>query len=401
MKRETTRGGFTLIELLIVTVVIATLMGIVFRLAGVGGGNRAKAVTISRMQRIENALSGYYAAYGAYPPVPLQGRSRSIYKDVDECGLQETGNGESGEKGKLDWNKMRRQVIAACKSQPIAVLYPFNYDRDNETVQTLSSLCNQSGASSRTFTVTPRNVGGFELDKSDWRECSLFQFGLLSFLLPRYFFMLEGSEEFYDHVNSTTGRRCGQWAANNQLPCRLDTGDQFESWEQIQKFTRAGRHYNGGSNMEASMISNLTSQAVCARWMPNFEGIISGGKTFFGVDTHDGDRPFLHTYAGQDSGNDLHYRNRYGAPAALHTPKGYSRGGGGGTLYLLNGMTIVDGWGQEFFYYSEAPFGSYKLWSSGANLRTFPPWYDRSKLSSEDLKTVAQWTEDDISGLNN
>ena len=82
MKRDTNRGGFTLIELLVVTVVVVTLMGVVFRLAGAGGDSRKKAVTIDRLQRIENALSGYYAAYGSYPPVPLQGRSRSIYRSL-------------------------------------------------------------------------------------------------------------------------------------------------------------------------------------------------------------------------------------------------------------------------------------------------------------------------------
>ena len=37
--------GFTLIELLIVTVVIVTLMAIVFRLAGTGGESTARAKT--------------------------------------------------------------------------------------------------------------------------------------------------------------------------------------------------------------------------------------------------------------------------------------------------------------------------------------------------------------------
>ena len=40
MNQDTSRQGFTLIELLIVTVVIATLMGVVFRLAGAGGDSR-------------------------------------------------------------------------------------------------------------------------------------------------------------------------------------------------------------------------------------------------------------------------------------------------------------------------------------------------------------------------
>lgn len=386
MKSESRKDGFTLIELLIATVIIVTLMGIVFRLAGVGGDSRKKAETIERIQRVENALSGYFAAYGSYPPVPLQGRSRSIYKKVDDCGVQELGSSESGQKGNLDWDRMKNQILAACKAQPVAVNWPFNKEGDQEMVQNLSSLRVQNGANKRSFDVI-RNVGGLDLDKSDWRECAVFKFGLLSFLMPRYFFMLEGDEELYDHVNSKTGRRCGQWASNNQLPCRMDTGERFESWEDLQKALHAGDYYrNGGSSLEASMISNLTSQSVCARWMPNFEGIVSGGKTFFGVKTADTRRPYL-TANGD-------------YVVAVHSPNGFSEGGGG-SLYGLNGMTIYDGWSQELFYYSEPPYSSYKLWSAGANGQTFPPWYDRGQLSGNDLTTVEEWTSDDISGLNN
>ena len=79
--------GFTLIELLIVVVVIATMMGILFRLAGVGGDSQARNNTITRIQKLEYALSGYYAAFGSYPPVPLHG-SRDIFQDVNSHGVQ-------------------------------------------------------------------------------------------------------------------------------------------------------------------------------------------------------------------------------------------------------------------------------------------------------------------------
>ena len=42
-----TKRGFTLIELLVVVVVLVTLMAIVFRLAGIIGGQEARAVTIT------------------------------------------------------------------------------------------------------------------------------------------------------------------------------------------------------------------------------------------------------------------------------------------------------------------------------------------------------------------
>ena len=81
--RKLHKSGFTLIELLVVTVVVVSLMAIVFRLSGIAGGATDQQETVSRMQKLENCLSGYYAAFGSYPPVPLQGASRNIYREVD------------------------------------------------------------------------------------------------------------------------------------------------------------------------------------------------------------------------------------------------------------------------------------------------------------------------------
>ena len=399
MKSNSSRQGFTLIELLIVTVVIATLMGIVFRLAGVGGDNRAKAQTVKRMQCIENALSGYYAAYGSYPPVPLQGRSRSIYKKVDGLGLQNDGDKDEGESfpGGTDanaaWNKIGKQIEAACKAQPVAVCFPFNSrtTQDRKMVEALNKARAKISGHVE-FSLNPlRNAGGFKLESDDWREFSVFQFGLLSFLLPRYLFMLEGEKDFYDYVDKN-GRRCGQWASNNQLPCRMDTGDQYESWEKMQQALKSGSFASSGGNttgsLEGNMVSNLTSQSVCARWMPNFEGIISGGRVFYGINTANGDQPYL--TASADHKLELHSKN------------GYSGGSGtGGQVYLLDCMTVRDGWGHDFYYYSEPPYQSYRLWSAGPNGKTFPVWYDLSDLNASQRKIVQAWTEDDIIGLNN
>ena len=43
---------------------IVTLMAITFRLGNVGSASTYKSRTVNRMQRLENCLSGYYAAYG-------------------------------------------------------------------------------------------------------------------------------------------------------------------------------------------------------------------------------------------------------------------------------------------------------------------------------------------------
>ena len=379
------RRGFTLIELLIVTVVIVTLMGIVFRLAGVGSDSRAKSNTQARLQRLENAVSGYYAAYGSYPPVPLQGRSRDINVKVDGNGVQ--GNVKNN--AKLSDPKdtdTKRQVEAACRAQPVAVLFPFFMNGDvNGELRGKKEILVQSLAMTMDGFSWLGNVGGLNLGKEN--ESELFQFGLLSFLLPRYLFMLGGDPAMYDTRHS-------QWDKNNQLPCRIDTGRPYESWESMQEYVHGRGHPE-----ESSLVSNLTSQAVCARWIPNLEKIVSGGYDFYGVDTSDGDWPYLGAIKYDALPEEDNSKN---TKKWLHmiSRRGYD---GGKTEYLLDGMTVADGWGREFYYYSETPYQSYKLWSAGKNGLTFPPWLMEhlDSYSSKEQQTITGWTEDDISHLAN
>ncbi len=410
MKRDTNRGGFTLIELLVVTVVVVTLMGVVFRLAGVGGTNRAKAETIQRLQRLENALSGYYAAYGSYPPVPLQGRSRSIYKSVDAYGRQEKGEQESGGTS-MKSARTLVQIEAACRAQPLSVSWPAPSDGEiNNMIQDLASVPDAEAPYKGFRTLS--SVGSLNLDAIDWRaqsrtgkDIQLFEFGLLSFLFPRYFFMLEGKmSNFYDH--KVNGRYHNQWAANNQLPCRLDTGAQFADWDEVRKMMGA-HSSSANARWEAGMISNLTSQAVCARWMPNFQGIVTTidqprYRFFYGVDVLDQNKPYLATPGTFDvdgvSGGGGEGDRLWGRRLRVF-PGGGS--GSGGSTHLLLSMTVCDGWGHEFYYYSEPPYQSYRLWSAGSNKVTFPPWYDLDSFSGEDLNMIHSFISDDIVHLSN
>ena len=66
------KKAFTLIELMITIAVLVILMGLVFRLNSAGTESQKRTVTIIRMQKLENCLSGYYAAFGSYPPVKLR-----------------------------------------------------------------------------------------------------------------------------------------------------------------------------------------------------------------------------------------------------------------------------------------------------------------------------------------
>ena len=58
------KKGFTLVELLIVVVVMITLMTITFRLSSIGSDATARNKTVNRLNRLENCMSGYYAAFG-------------------------------------------------------------------------------------------------------------------------------------------------------------------------------------------------------------------------------------------------------------------------------------------------------------------------------------------------
>ncbi len=380
--------GFTLIELLIVTVVIVTLMGIVFRLAGTGSESSARAKTVSRLQKLSNALSGYYAAFGSYPPVPLQGRSRDINTKVNGSksdaslgyGIQ-AGSGEAlnnvlpGLKdGSADSDaRIRRQIEAACRAQPVAAGYPGNPSSqapDNDILAELAKEYNWK----KTYKVISSD-GGFERKSTEWSENSIFMFGLMSFLLPRYQFMLDGAENLYVYHQS--------WLANNRLPFMLN-GKRPKNWKTVQDAMMLGpNNVNRSQSPDAAMkamIENLPSQAVCARWMPNFAGIVATRpfadvSTFFGVDTE----------APHD------YGNGPGKWFVIGTD-GYE----GESVYAQKSKTVLDGWGEDFYYYSPPPYQSYQLWSSGPDKRTFPPWYDRSTLDANDLSYVNKWTADDI-----
>ena len=377
--------GFTLIELLIVTVVIVTLMSIVFRLAGTGGDSTKRAKTIAKLQKLSNALSGYYAAFGSYPPVPLQGRSRDIYTEVDNTGaLNGEDNhgslgygiqsGTHGNKIQLDTSiKVQKQIEAACRAQPVMAGFPYNPSGTEKEV--IAALCQQYGL--RTTFGPISNYGGFNVDSSDWSENNTFMFGLLSFLLPRYQFMLDGEANMYrNHPN-------GPWESNNRLPYLLD-GTRDYDWVDVQKWSHMGPdHFNDSGSADAdkrAMIENLSSQAVCARWMPNFKGIVTSRPvptvtTFFGVETEDdgefGPSPQKWMVFGQ---------------------KGYNSS----PSYVNATKTVLDGWGEELYYCSFPPYQSYQLWSSGPDKRTFPPWVDKAALQQDEIKLVNKWLEDDI-----
>ena len=217
-----------------------------------------------------------------------------------------------------------------------------------------------------------KNLGRFSQyqNSTEWNDLQLFRFGLLSYLLPRYIVMMNSKPSLY--------RDYKQWTINNTLPCNALTGEPFPDWDRV--CDRA----TSDNKTDLAEVANIPSQAACARWMANLEGIVNsqhGHLSVFGVDLTSGENTF-----------------------AAHSLKVYSPGGfdkdSSSGQYILDSCTVWDGWDSDFFYYSPAPYQNYILWSAGKNARTFPPWIAREELDSAANKCVGAWTEDDIVSMS-
>lgn len=374
------RNAFTLIELMIAVVVIAILMSIVFRLSGIGSDTQKRNVTASRLQRLENCLSGYYAAFGTYPQVPLQRNSRDFRLRVDKYGRQTEDN-----ESRLSWPS----VEAACRAQPIGTRFPFRSSQDMDKF--ITDLGNQLlkkaeaarsndklkelGFDREELRKNFRPIDGDNIGKIINSEEPVFEFGVLSFLLPRYFFMLGCYSELLTD--------CLQWSDNNALPADPENGAGMSNWNKVRDwgFDNDGKAKENSNN--SWKYAMIPSQAVCARWMPNLEGccrVITGQK-FFGVDISDGAPSPLNP-------------DNPGVADMIRYPDPINSPGEDG--YILNSITILDGWGREFYYYSAPPYQSYTLWSAGENGRTFCPWVPLDTLEAEERKTAGVWMADDI-----
>lgn len=395
------KKAFTLVELLIVIAVLVILMTMLFRLSAVGSDSEARNQTINSMQRLEFALSGYHAAFGSYPPVRFH-NSRNIYLTVDEHGMQ---NNDASENTSIwGWytesyghgigttaeQEAWRQVEAACRAQPVACEFPFSPEYRLLVESASQMRQSQVEQSPDDFDESSRNVfsAGFDdgvsqnpgrhspyRNKMDWRDIQLFRFGLLSYLLPRYLIMMNGDRTFFEDYN--------QWTGNNSLPADPLTGRSFQNWTTVQNWALKD------SSTDLAHIANIPSQAVCARWMPTFERSLACYHSIrlFGVELQSG--------AWCQSMNPAYINAN-----DVHSPGGYDHASTSGQ-YILDKVTLRDGWGHDLYYYSPPPYQSYTVWSAGKNGRTFPPWISRTDLGSDANKCVSAWTEDDLVNLSN
>lgn len=373
------KKAFTLIELLVVTVVIALLASIMFKLAGSVQGKSELQTTIIRMQKLENCLSGYYAAFGCYPPVPLQGRSRNPFYPMKLSGgklgplLQDTS--AQPNYGNYDY----QSVEAACRSQPVAAVFPYSQeiirqnngqspaDGWNEQVRWLMENDPEMAKAYEPYTAgTPfkgdsgsGNIGNL----GDWRwaDRQKFSFGLMSFLLPRYLLMMgcENSELYALY----------QWDGNNSLPCRFDSGVPYASWAELNDELRVDPESNQGQT-NRRRVELIPSQSVTQRWLPNLEGICMtpASAEFYGIDVK-GESPPVDP------------RHPELVAKYVYLP--------GGTGLSPNFLTVTDGWQNEFFYYSPPPYQSYRLWSAGPNMVTFPPWFTEEEMKEHKDKMMS------------
>ena len=382
------KSGFTLIELLVVTVVVVSLMAVMFRLSGIAGNASQRETTVHRLQCLENCLSGYYAAFGSYPPVPLQGASRNVYRKVDENhNTIQTDDDEVEDS--LEWYSVR----AACMAQPVAAMFPppdgykEKYDAYKQGIQTAldsdiySDSVKEHAQQLVSMTWQSLESPGFlnrYQGETDSRRLHLFRYGLMSFLLPRYRFMLQcakGSQSGNTEAFNNSIDNYSQWTEFNPIPPRMDTGIAYGSWKSFCDII-------GGD--DDWQIDLIPSQAACARWIPNLRDIVSGpGFTFFGV-------PIAGPGNGIPAVKDVGSFSLYGAGGSS---------GSGNAGYPLNKLTVRDGWGNDFYYYSPAPYQTYVLWSAGENEKTFPPWVDMEQFMKENRKdydTAMSWMSDDI-----
>ena len=317
------RSAFTLIEMMVVVALVGILIGGVFRLLNAAGEGAKRGETIERMQRIENALSGFYAAYGSYPPVEQHGSPDPFVEEAED--------GTTSPVSSLEAENANR----AAASQPMSFEFPPMQALDDYIATRFQSQ----------GILSPNRNPGIFTQSEKWPQSKLYRYGVVSFLVPRY-----------DAIGDFTLE-----ASNQYEPQPIDT--KLAPNEGLYKNHKQWTNYNPARKAKAE-------REACARWLPNLQRIVFGGRKLLGVQT-----------GTPNTDNDVVF-----SPA-------YTKGG---NKYVLRMMTIRDAWGNDFYYHSAPPYQSYRLWSAGPDGVTFPADYPLQQLNPSDRKTVSGWIKDDI-----
>ncbi len=335
------RAAFTLIEMMVVVALIGILIGGVFRLIGTAGENAKRGETIDRLQRLENALSGYYAEYGTYPPVRSHGSPDPFNESPEDTQ-------DPYYKRYMTTPDLKREywAVRASHRQPTAFEFPTPQSLDPD----FPILCGPGQTSANV------NPGAFESDKDDWDNVKLFRYGVLSFLVPRLL------------VLGIVPDENGNFTESEKTP-------KFVLFDKdIWNKHNLGRYKGRSLDTPTCLKQSQRETVVCGKLLPNLEHIVYGGKRdLLGVNTVDSDREY-----------------------PRFSPYPYDG-------VRLARMTLYDRWAKsdetrnnELYYYSASPYQSYRVWSAGPNGKTFPPWIPMESLSVEDRKRVNAWISDDI-----
>ena len=340
--------GFTLVELMVVISVIAILSGVTFRLMSAAALQRQRADTIAKLERLQNALSGFYAVHGSYPPV-------EFYRETD---LNSTGMNASGENLSSKTAAQRANYVAGA--QVFGFAYPFPKGMSSYIQDTIRG--NESWTALGVLDPHAA-LGALNLSASKWEDNRTFCFGLMSYLLPRV--------ELIGYMGMDGGN------------ANVGIDNQFFNSE----LWRRGNSGTSGSSVTTTMgqgnLEKLLSKQraleneTCAKWLPNLGGIVSiasglDGAIVLGERIDDG---WWGEWLLVKSGN-------------VYT--------------VLSNATVKDGWGREFYYYSAPPHQSYRLWSAGPNGNTFPAWLPPSEYDNSGLgvngDVIRRWVVDDVIG---
>lgn len=346
--RRNPRHAFTMIELMVVVTVVAILIGAVFQLMNTIGQMNRKAVTTARLEKLHNAISGFYAEYGYYPPVP-----NYTNPDVHDTSMKDDRDQN------VTGGFIERSTHAA-RNQPVAFEYP--------PAKSLDRYVNEAYGEWGLLSPNSNIAGGRVSTVWEWRDLKLFKFGLLSFLLPRVEVVGLSTQTGVVESNQSPDRsfyESAQWRRHNPSSVTAGGGTQ-RLWKEL----------DAQREQESRTVS---------RWISNLEGIVAGGGTYFGVNTHDPDTA--------SEGNSFRRFEEHDSEGRLIDVHGYLFGG---QKYVLMYKTLRDGWGREFFYYSPPPYQSYQLWSAGPDGKTVPPWLKLSSLDAKERDDAVNATKDDV-----
>ena len=346
------KQAFTLVELMVVICVIAILMAISFKLMRMASYDKAIAETKAKMERIQNALNGYHAYYGYFPPVPF-------YYDLDP-GKNDHDYDSAKPTDSFGQDEWAERANLAARAQPMVFNFPTPSNLDEEIPRIFQRKTPPMKVVAINQLVDNISQGsGSELQS--WEELRVFKFGLISYLLPR----LEVVNGHLQPLNPKVFLN-QQWLANNPgTPRKILIGNK-----------------SGG---ELNALMNAQRQAeeeVCAKWLPHLEETVSGliPKKILGINIQ---------APGSQGGTD---------------GKGFevkSFSSAHPDLVASAQATCYDAWGEEFYYHSLPPYQSYIIWSAGPNKKTYPPWIDSKDgdyLHPDRKKKILEWIQDDIVG---